>query len=223
MATISFVLDLSIVSCLVFRASPPPPLHKRRQEGESDNGKNHRLEMLLDEGNVAEEVSAIDEEGNPQDAAEDVVGDETGIGHLPHPSNERGEGADDRDEARDDNRLCSIFFVEGFRFYQVLTLQKADILPEHPGSNESANGIIHRITNDRGNGEEHEEQVRIQHTTRRECSCCEEERITGEEWGDDQSRLAEDYDEEDDVRPRSILIDHRSEVFVDVQKNANDI
>ena len=69
-------------------------------------------EVLLDEGQVPEEVAGEDADGDPEDPADDVVGEEVPVAHLPDPGHEGGEGADDGDEAGDDDGLAPVLLVE---------------------------------------------------------------------------------------------------------------
>ena len=85
---------------------------------------DHR-EVVLDEGDVGEEVAGEGEEGHPADAADHVVGEEAGVAHPAHAGHERGEGAHDGKEAGDDDGRRAVPLEEGVGALEVLLLQEA--------------------------------------------------------------------------------------------------
>src|SRR5438034_231668 len=66
------------------------------EDGNEDDGHDDEGEVALDHGDIAEEVAAEHEQGDPGDAANDVVGDEPPIGHAADPGHKRREGPNDR-------------------------------------------------------------------------------------------------------------------------------
>ena len=57
---------------------------------------------------------------HPADAADDVVDGELPVGHLGRARHHRRERAEDRHEARDDDRLAAVLLVELVGLDQVL-------------------------------------------------------------------------------------------------------
>ena len=76
-------------------------------------------------------------------------GAQLGGGVLPNTRNEGCKCADDRHEARKNNRLSSVLLVEFFGFSQILTLQKPCVSFKslHPdlGSDVIVHGIAFRM------------------------------------------------------------------------------
>src|SRR5512140_1099135 len=64
-------------------------LYDHRHHRDQHDGDHNQGKVLANERNVPEEVSSKREERRPDDAAEDVVGDEGGIRHLANTGDER--------------------------------------------------------------------------------------------------------------------------------------
>ena len=74
---------------------------------------------------LPEEVAAQRHRGDPADAARDVEQRELPVAHARHAGDDRHEGADERHEARDDDRLAAVLLVEGVRGLDVRGLEPA--------------------------------------------------------------------------------------------------
>ena len=68
--------------------------------------------MLAHARDLPEEVADPGHRNDPEQSPEDGEGEEALVVHLPHSGDDRGEGPDDRHEARDDDRLAAMFLVE---------------------------------------------------------------------------------------------------------------
>ena len=71
-----------------------------------------RWKLLLHDRQSAEEVAAEQERSTQATAADDVVDGERRVGHRADAGDERRERADDRHEAREDDRLAAVLLVE---------------------------------------------------------------------------------------------------------------
>ena len=87
---------------------------------------------------------------------------------------------------------------------------KADIIPDP---------VIDGISYDCSKNNRNEKRPDIEHAAR----CCstanEEQRISREEREDDKTRFKEDDEEQDEVRPETVFLDHRGHVLIDMEEN----
>ena len=83
------------------------------------------MDALADVGNGAtEEVAAENRRADPGDAAHDVEHHVARIGHFGGAGHRRAEGANDRNEAREDDCAAAVFFVEVVGALQVATTEQ---------------------------------------------------------------------------------------------------
>src|SRR5262249_59250265 len=106
---------------------------------------------------VAEEVAAEDEQPDPGDSADDVVGDEACIRHAADAGDEGCEGTNDRHEARDDDRLAAVLFVELVRALEILAFQKSDVLLKDARADQMPNPVVDGVAADGGDTEQRED------------------------------------------------------------------
>lgn len=79
---------------IFFKAHPHYLVHDRYYR-DDDNDNHYQGEIFFHEGEISEEVSREQKDCRPQDAAEYVIGEELGIGHLADTRNKGHEGPDD--------------------------------------------------------------------------------------------------------------------------------
>src|SRR5436309_1369395 len=89
-------------------AAGPPVLEDSRQHRDHDDGEDDEVELFLDEGQLGEVVARRQEREDPENAPGDVEESEAGIAHLADPGDEGGEGPDDGNEPREDDRLPAV-------------------------------------------------------------------------------------------------------------------
>ena len=173
---------------------------------------------MFDAWNISEEKSGEDKECNPRYSADDVVQHECLRTHCSCSRHEWCDGADDRDEAREHNSFCTVFFIECVRFYEVRFLENVRTFGEYFFSQPFAQCVIHDVAGHRCNGKNQEEKCNIKTPKRGECSCSEEQRITGEKRRDDQPCFTEDYQKQKQIRECSVLSDDELQVSVEVEE-----
>ena len=205
---------------------PPLPLplvlyvfNDPRQDREHDYREYHEREVLLHRRQPAEEVPREHERTYPQDPADDVVSDEFAIAHRADSCDERREGADDRHEPREDDRLAAVFLIEPVRLFQVLPLEYPAVCPlKDPRPHVVADSVVDGISQNRGDAETNEDVLYPQGPHRREVAYGEEERVAGENGSDHEPCLAEDYEEEYRVGVYAVVLDDDVQVAVQVQE-----
>src|SRR5690606_162092 len=112
--------------CLLGRRVPltrTEPLDDGRHDGKDDAREDHVREVLLHGRQIAERVAGEDEAQHPNESACHVEDGEVPISHLADAGDEGGKGADDRNEASEDDRLAAVLFVEALCLYEVLLVQ----------------------------------------------------------------------------------------------------
>src|SRR5262245_25820349 len=105
----------------------PPPLDEDRQHRQENDREDNEVEVALHPGSRAEEVAGDEEERYPGDAAREIEDPETSIRHAADAGHERREGADNRHEARQHNRLAAMLLIKPMRPQQVLLVQEPGV------------------------------------------------------------------------------------------------
>src|SRR5690606_12533789 len=147
------------------------------------------------EGEVTQERSAQQKEGNPYECAGHVEEHEAVVIHSAGSGHERGVGAYDRDEPRDHDRLPPISFEETLRAIQMLCFQEAEAPVEGVDPHLGADPVVDLVADDRSHQKEKIERDDAQSSLRGQGSRREEERVAWQERRYDQPGLAE-YDQE---------------------------
>ena len=145
--------------------------------------------------------------------------------HPAHAGHERGERAHDRHEPGEDDRLAPVPPVELLRPLQVLVLEEPLVDLEGPRPDPAADRVVHRVTEDRGDRENHEQghEADVLRIQRRHRPGREQQRIAREKGRDHQAGLAEDDGEQHHVGPRSPGGDQGLEVLVHLQENVEKL
>lgn len=85
------------------------------------------MEIVLDEGHVAEKESSESKESYPEGTADKVIQKEGAVVHFADAGNKRGKGADYGDKAGEDDGFAAVFLVEGFGFGDVFPFNKGNM------------------------------------------------------------------------------------------------
>ena len=140
--------------------------------------------------------------------------------HVPEPGHERSEGADDRHEPREEDRLGPIAGVKAVRAREVLRVEDARAFArEHTRPDIAADPVVRVVPQKRGRGKHRKQLVDVHVARRGERTGHEQQRITRQEWRHHQPGLAEHDDEEDRVDPRPVICDQPLEVAVEVEND----
>ena len=113
---------------------PAPPmqqvLHTHRDQRGGHDQDQHRVDVVLDEGNVAQEVAGDGHPACPEHTTDCGVGDEMPKIHLADAGHQRDECADDRHEARQDERTVAVALEEDVGLVDVGLLEDLPASPE---------------------------------------------------------------------------------------------
>lgn len=190
------------------------------KDRDDDDGDDEQLEVMLYERQVSEKVACIAEQRHPGGSADQVEQHEAGVMHSAHSGDERCESTDDGHEPRENDGFAAVFFVERLRLVYVALLENPGIrIAEEPAAEEVADHVVAGVAG-YGGGEEdqHEEVYFERHAGQgRNSPCDEQQRVAGQERGDDQPGFAEDDEEQDGVCPQVVVLDDTDEVLIDMQ------
>jgi hypothetical protein len=195
-----------------------------RQDRDEDDQQDHRCEVVLDDGQVAEEVAGRHQKPDPEQGADDAEAEEAAVGQPADAADEGHEGAHHGHEAGDDDGLGSVLFHEGMGAIQVFPLQEAAALePEHPGAQEAADPVIDVVAaqgrHDQGARQDH----RVHAARRRHRARHEQQGIAGQEGRDDEPGLHEDDGEQDGVDPDAIALHQQGQMLVQMQDDVDEL
>lgn len=80
-----------------------------RKDGEKDDGKNNKSEVVLYGGDVSKEITGQSKQTHPDNTTEKVVGNEGGIMHFTDTGDERSKSPNNRDKAGEKNGFAAVF------------------------------------------------------------------------------------------------------------------
>lgn len=190
------------------------------KDGNADDGEDDELEVVFEEGDIAEEPASGEDEADPEDGTDYVEAHEFLIIHFAGASDEGGEGADDGDEAREDDRFAAVFIEKAGGFIDVLLFDELGEALEHPLAGGAPDEIIDGVAEDGGEeqdgGGEPDIEARI--LVGGDGTDGEEEGIAGEEGEDDEACFAENDGEKEDVDESAVLAGEGFEVLVEVEE-----
>ena len=113
------------------------------QDGDDDDGEHHQRQILAHHRQVAEEVTGQHEQPDPEQAAGEAEGQKAGIGHVSDAGHEWREGAQDRQEAGEQNGLAAVAVVEVAGTVEVLAIEQPRVgVAEHAWSEVVADPVI---------------------------------------------------------------------------------
>ena len=157
----------------------------------------------------------------PGDAADEVVALEGPVGHPADARHEGREGAQQRQEARQQDSRRAVARKEGLGAAEVFGRQQAEPAGEGTRTDGAADRIVAGVAEDRGGAHQYPHQRCVQGPRgvhRRQGPGGEQQRITRQERGHHQAGLGEDDHEHDAVDPGVIQRDDIGQVPVQVQE-----
>lgn len=140
------------VCCGFFSGPHGPHFPEDWDHGDHDDGDDHEFVILLYKFEVAEVIAHQCEHGDPEDAADDIVEQKEFVVHLADARDEGGEGADDRDEAGEDDRFAAVFVVELLRTIEIFLFDKGNFRSNFGCPESVSNPVIDGVTDNSSNG-----------------------------------------------------------------------
>src|SRR3990170_1280474 len=201
----------------------PQVLDQDRHDGDENDRQDHQSEVLFHRRQAAEIEAGKNEEPGPDHSAEDVVSDKAPIGHRSDTCYEGREGADDGNEARQEDRLPAVPLVELLRAKEILPLDEANVLPEDAGADAFADRVVDRVTGDRSHRQEPKEIDGVERSGCGQGSRGKKQRIAGQDGSHHQARLTEDDDEKQQIRPGPVGADDVPEMLVQVNEEVPEL
>lgn len=124
------------------------------------------LDVVADEGDVAEEVAEGRDSDCPDESTEDVVGQEGSVAHASDAGNDRGEGPDDGHEASHEHGLCPVPIEEVVRFGDVGLFEEPRIFSrEERGAGSLAEQVAHLVSGDGSHEQQREQDCDVGHAS----------------------------------------------------------
>ncbi len=199
-------------------------LDEARNHRNDDDDHDDESEILLDDGDVAEEIAPQNEENDPADSPDDVIGDESPVGHPSDAGHEGGKRPDDRHKPGDDDGLASMLFIKRMGPVQVLLLEESRFfLMKNLGADIVPDPVIDRIPQDGCRNEQRDEPFDTKAAHRGECSGSEEKRVSGKKRRDDESGFEENDHEKDEIGPEAELLDDSVQMLIEMEDEIQNV
>ncbi len=165
--------------------------HRDQHDGDQDG-----LDVVPDERDLPQEVAEHGDPAAPQHAADQVEDHEAAVVHPAHPGDDRGEGAHDRHEAGQHDRLRSVSLEEGGGLLDVLLLEDPGVgAAEEARPDLAAEEVADLVPRHRGGHDQCADQperlVQVGAVGHQQAGG-EQQRVTGQEEADQQAGLGED-------------------------------
>ena len=192
-----------------------------RHHGDDDDAEDDRFKMFLHPRDLSENNAGNHHEKNPEKASGHRVERELATVHGGHPGHERGQRPEDGEEARHDDCLRPVFLEEEVGAVEIILFKDEGVLLEDLTANGSSDGKVDDVSQDgRYHEDAHDNWPGKPGFGMRDAvgSNGEEERVTWEEGGYDQPRLAEDDGEENRVDPDAVEGNDVLEALVEVDE-----
>ena len=152
--------------------------------------------MLLHEGDAAKEVAEQCEQRRPGDAAEDVEDHEVAPVHATHTRDEGHEGADEGEEAPEEDGEVAPLVEEGLGLGQALGGHGLDLAGRDDlFAKEVADHEVALVAEDGGAPRDREQRKDVEAAVMGKEARGEEQRVAGEEREEHHARLDEDDQE----------------------------
>src|SRR3546814_756227 len=171
----------------------------------SSDLQHNRAQVLLDDGYITEKVTQSHQATHPLHRARNIEKLKTQNIHAANPGNERRKGTKNRQKTGQNDGLATVLFIEGVRFDQRISIQKAGIAGKHLGADIPAYGIIDRVAQHGCHDQYARQHDRIQQTRCAERAGNEQQRIAGQKWQHHQTGFAKNNKKQHQVNPFAIL------------------
>jgi hypothetical protein len=177
-----------------------PPFEKDRDEGKGDYHGDNREEVCVDVGDHRpEHVTQQDDADGPEQAADQVEGDEGPVTHGPDTGNDRGKRSDDGDKSRQDDRLGPVTLEKLLGLVDVFLFEESGIgTTKQRWAHFLPEGVADLIARHGGHEAACQDHRQAQGALSCEKSRGEQEGVAGQKEPDEKSRLGKDDDEQAD-------------------------
>ena len=173
------------------------------QSSEDADNQNQR-KIVLDEWDVAEEIARKNDAADPHNGSASAVKLKAQRVHLGRTGNQRSKRTNDRYETSEHNRFAAVLFVEVVRFSQGVLVNPADGAVVNLIAEPIADIEVRRVSEDRTERNDDDEEPGIQSTCRGCRAGNEKERITRKEGTNDDAGFAVEDHEEHKIDPPAV-------------------
>src|SRR5437016_10821927 len=167
----------------------------RRQNGQHDNHSNDVMDALTDVGDrAAQDVAAQNHGPDPEDPAENVESEVTGIGHFCGAGHRRAKRSNDGNEARENDGPAAIFFIEVMGALKVAAPEEEGVFAAvQSRTRRAANPVTDLVAHDGAKHDGQEKPLQREHAGSGKNSGGHQQRITGKK----KSYKKTGFDEDD--------------------------
>ncbi len=198
------------------------PADESRHQRQYDDAHQDRGEVLLDPGDIAEQVTGYRQRDHPDHCARDVVERETAVRHLRDAGHKRRQRAHDRNEAGDDDGLAAMPLEKFVGDPQVFRVRPPILFAlERLAPEPATHGEIDSIAGDGGDEHQHDHQRQAQTAGGCQRAGHEQEGVAGQEGHHHQAGLDEYDQKQEGVYPRAIILQEFQQMYVDVQNQTD--
>src|SRR6185436_13752331 len=161
-------------------------LDPNRQDGKENNEQDYLFEVLVYPGNRTQIEPSGRHGADPKDSTEDVVAGKSRVRHLGNACNHGRKSPGKGNEAREENGLAAVLFIELFCVEQMLAAEpKRIFLGIESLSGLVTDAISQRISDDSHNTQQHHEISQIEEALRSNQSRSKQKRITRKKKSDE--------------------------------------
>ena len=188
---------------------------KAHNDGTGDGGEDAEEQnfrkILLNEGNVAEEVACADNGNGPEDRARAAEEFKAQSVHSRRTGNQRRKGADDGHETGEENGFAAVRDVELVRMLKLFRIQPTDVAVVNFVSQPFPGRIAYGIAEDCTENDGKHDHPGTRRTRGSNGAGDEKKRIARQKRHDDASRFQKEDDEHRDIDERAVVCRKRHE------------
>lgn len=109
------------------RFSPLPEIFNNPgHDRNNDDRHDHQRKIISHHRDIAEKITCKCERKYPENSPGNIIDKKFAVGHAADAGNKRRKGADDRNEAGNDNGLPAVPFIKLMGAFQMLLLKKRE-------------------------------------------------------------------------------------------------
>jgi hypothetical protein len=162
---------------------------------------------------------------NPEYTPKQIVEEKLRVIHRCHSRNERRKSTNYRKISRQRNGFASVPRVKGVSLLEVFTVKNPGVITlEKPSSENRSNPIIESVTQKSSDREQNQDKIKLKMLCRSGQSANrKKESVSWKKRCDDQSTLAENDQEQQQIGPSPDLQGQLIQVIVQMEKEINGI
>lgn len=208
----------SLLHLAVLKPAPDESHDDGADDGGHDAEQKNQGKVLLDEGNVPEEVARADDGNGPDHGSRSAEEFKAQVVHARRAGNQGRKRANDGNEARKKNGFAAVAHIEAVRMLELLGINPADAAVVDFVSQPFASAVSDGIPeNGAGNDGEHD-HPRTGRPRGRYGARYEEKRVSGQKGHDDEARFQEVDEEHRRIDEHAVVGRKRNEEVIGIRE-----